>query len=131
MGALVVDANVIITFLLRDNSSHGLVREALAEARERGDTFVMPASVLSESMVGGHRNGTSDELRRRIVLLFGPVRVMDEAIALAAAELRADHRSLRLPDAVVVATGVVDQLPVLTCDRKLRDVHPGVQVLVP
>lgn len=131
MGALVVDANVIITFLLRDNSLHGLVREALAQAKERGDTFVLPASVLSESMVGGYRNGTSDELRRRIVLLFGPVRVMDEAIALAAAELRAHHRSLRLPDAVVVATGVVDQLPVLTCDRKLRDVHPSVQVLVP
>jgi predicted nucleic acid-binding protein len=130
MGALVVDANVIIAYLLRDNALHAIAQSALATSRARGDTFVLPASVLSESMVGGFRNGTSDELRRRIVALFGPVRTMDEEIALAAAELRARHRSLRLPDALVVATGVVDRLPVLTCDRRLGAVHPSVQVLV-
>ncbi|OLT10974.1 hypothetical protein BJF78_28140 [Pseudonocardia sp. CNS-139] len=68
-------------------------------------------------------------LRLRIVGLFGPVRPVDEEVAVTAAELRGRHRSLRLPDALVVATGIVEDAVVLTCDKRLADVDPRVQVV--
>jgi len=129
MGALALDASVVIGFLLSDDAHHDVARAEVSAARVRGDTFVLPASVLSESMVGGYRNGTAPDLRRRIVGLFGPVRPLDEEIALTAAEVRAEHRSLRLPDALVIATAVVDEAVVLTCDKRLGSVGPRVQVL--
>jgi predicted nucleic acid-binding protein len=129
MGAVTLDASVLIGFLLPDDAHHRPARTELSAARVRGDAFVLPASVLSESMVGGYRNGTAPELRRRIVGLFGPVRPLDEEIALVAAELRVGHRSLRLPDALVIATGIVDKTIVLTCDKRLASVDARVQVI--
>lgn len=129
MGALTLDASVVIAFLLADDAHHTPSRTELGAARVRGDAFVLPASVLSECLVGGYRNGTAPELRRRVVGLFGPVRPLDEEIALVAAELRAEHRPLRLPDALVVATGIVDRTAVLTCDERLGAVDPRVQVV--
>jgi predicted nucleic acid-binding protein len=131
MGAIVLDANVVIGLLDPDNAHHRSTRAALAEARLREDEFVLPASVLSEAMVGAYRLGTAADRRRRIVTLFGPVRAVDEAVALAAAELRAKHRSLRLPDALVIATGVVEDAAVLTCDQRLAAVDDRVEVIRP
>lgn len=129
MGAVALDASVVIGLFRPDDAHHETARAELAAARRREDVFVLPASVLSEAMVGGYCNGTAPEMRRRIVGLFGPVRAIDEAVALAAAHLRARHRSLRLPDALVVATGIVDEAVVLTCDGRLADVDPRVQVV--
>ena len=129
MGAVTLDSSVVIGFLLPDNAHHRPACTELGAARERGDAFVLPASVLSETMVGGYRNGTAPELRRRIVGLFGPVRPLDEEIALVAAQLRVAHGSLRLPDALVIATGIVDKAIVLTCDKRLASVDTRVQVI--
>ncbi|MBW0118087.1 type II toxin-antitoxin system VapC family toxin [Pseudonocardia abyssalis] len=129
MGSIALDSSVVIALFRRDDAHHEAVRTEIAAARTREDVYVLPASVLSEAMVGAYRNATATELRRRIVGLFGPVRALDEQVALAAAELRGEHRSLRLPDAVVVATGIVDDAVVLTCDRRLAGVDPRVQVI--
>jgi predicted nucleic acid-binding protein len=129
MGTVALDASVVIGLFRAEDAHHHSTRSELAAARIRGDTFTLPASVLSEAMVGGYRNGTATELHRRIIGLFGPVRLPDEEIALKAAELRARHRSLRLPDALVIATGVVDNAMVLTCDKRLAAVDPRVQVV--
>jgi len=37
----------------------------------------------------------------------------------------------RLPDALVIATGIVDDATVLTCDKRLADVDSRVQVVNP
>lgn len=129
MGALTLDASVVIGLLQPDDAHHASTRAALADARLRGERFVLPASVLSEAMVGGYRLSTAVDRQRRIIGLFGSVRPIDGAVALAAAEIRARHRSLRLPDALVVATGVVEEAAVLTCDRRLADVDPRVRVI--
>lgn len=131
MGEVVLDANVVIGLFEPSNAHHGSIRAALAAARSRADVFSLPASVLSEAMVGAYRAGTADDRRQRIVGLFGPVRPVDEEVALTAAELRARHRSLRLPDALVIATGMVEDAAVLTCDQRLASVDPRVQVIVP
>ncbi len=129
MGAIALDASVVIGLFRQDDAHHDTARTEVAAARIREDSYVLPASVLSEALVGGYRNGTAAELRRRIVGLFGPVRVLDEQVAMVAAELRSRHRSLRLPDALVIATGVVDDAIVLTCDQRLAAVDQRVQVI--
>jgi predicted nucleic acid-binding protein len=63
------------------------------------------------------------------VALFGDERVVDRLVAVEAARLRARHPSLRVPDAVVVATGVVDDAVILTFDRRLAGVDPRGQLL--
>lgn len=129
MGKVALDSSVVIGFLRPVDAHHHSARAELASARLRQEEFVLPASVLSEAMVGGYRAGTADVMRERIVGLFGPVRPVDEDVAVVAAQLRARHRALRLPDALVIATGVVDDAVVLTCDRGLHDVDPRVQVV--
>jgi predicted nucleic acid-binding protein len=129
VGAVALDTSVVIGLFRPADAHHLSAQAALAATRARADDFVLPASVLSEALVGGYRNGTATEMRRRIVGLFGPVRVVDEQVALQAAELRQRHRSLRLPEALVIATGIVDNAVVLTCDRRLADVDPRVQVV--
>jgi predicted nucleic acid-binding protein len=55
-----------------------------------------------------------------------------EDIAETAAELRAHHRALRLPDAVVIATGdVLGADAVLTGDARWRRVSRRVRVIRP
>lgn len=131
MAALVLDASVVIGFFRAADVHHNRVRAALASAGERGDRFVLPASVLAESMVGRYRfdPGSAEPARSKIVDLFGPVRVVDEEVALTAARLWATHRALRLPDALVIATGVVEEATVLTCDQRWAAVDGRVRVV--
>jgi predicted nucleic acid-binding protein len=129
VGNVVVDASLVIGFFLPEDAHHASALSEIAAARTRGDEFVLPISVLSEALVGGYRNGTAPQLHQGIVALFGPARLVDEAIALSAAELRSRYRSLRLPDAWVIATGIADDAVVLTCDKRLASVDHRVQVV--
>lgn len=132
MGAVVVDASVVIGFYASGDAHHDLVVREIVSARRRGDWFVLPATVLSEVMVGRLRRdpASAAERHRRTVRRFGPVRVVDEDIAIEAARLRAAQRALRLPDALVIATGIIDDADaVLTCDARWADVDERVRVL--
>lgn len=44
----------------------------------------------------------------------------DRAIARRAAALRAEHKSLRLPDAMSLATAIMTDSTLLTLDKKMR-----------
>ncbi|MGQ0576119.1 MAG: type II toxin-antitoxin system VapC family toxin [Pseudonocardia sp.] len=114
-----------------DDALHGAAMTAIRDARLGEDTFILPASVLSESLVAAHRASSQAafSMRRDLIAFFGPARVIDEEVADTAARLRATHPSLRLPDALVIATGVIDDGAVLTCDKRLASVDARVQVL--
>lgn len=131
MGALVLDASVILAFVNPTDALAVPVRDALGQARTRDQVFVMPASVLAESLVWTARDRPDrlEDLVARLVGLFGDERVVDREVAVAAARLRTRHRSLRLPDALVIATGVVESAAVLTCDKRLATVDDRVQVI--
>jgi predicted nucleic acid-binding protein len=89
-------------------------------AVEGHDQLAMSASALAECMVGPARRGAAaiavvDELVDRL-----PVAVvaLGREVTREAARLRARHRSLRLPDALVIATAVVDGADrIVTTDR--------------
>ena len=131
MGTLVLDTSVVIGFTRPDDAHHGTARAEIRAAGVRGDAMVLPATVLSESLVAAHRVGPARaaEMRRALAAFFGAERSVDGDIADRAAALRATHPSLRLPDALVVATAIVVEAVVLTCDHRLGRIDERVQVV--
>lgn len=133
MGALVLDSSVIIAFSRPEDALHAAATQVLGAARTAGDVFVMPASVLAEALVQPHR--ISDEVgsstMQALIRLFGPPRILDVPVVAMSARLRARHRSLRLTDALVIATALTDGARTLTYDRRLGTVDPSVRVLSP
>jgi predicted nucleic acid-binding protein len=121
VGLIHLDAGVVIGFLDGNDGHHQAARSMLADALHRGDRLAMASTAFAECLVGPARRGTSEihivqDLFERLPIA---IVALDSRTALAAAQLRARHRSLRLPDAIVIATaveGVADQL--VTTDRR-------------
>jgi len=120
MAGIVLDSSVVLALFDPHDSHHVRAVAALRARRAKAASFSVPALVLAEVLVGAARRGEveRDERHNQIVAAFGPIRVIDEAVARRAATLRARHPSVRLPDALVMAVGVVDDAAeILTCDK--------------
>jgi predicted nucleic acid-binding protein len=109
VGLTVLDAGVIIAILDASDVHHDAASLAVSSARDRGDSFCLPASAYAECLVSPYRRGPEAVT---IVDAFDalPARVepVTRAVANAAAELRARHTgALRLPDALVIAAALV------------------------
>lgn len=120
MGLTVLDAGVIIGFLDANDAHHVEAHAALGATRGRNDRVVLPASALAEILVGPSRRGVTAVAAVRDLLDRVPIDVapLDMEIAVAAAGIRARHRSLKLPDALVIATAShLDADHLITTDR--------------
>ena len=121
MALTVLDAGVLIGVLDAADPHHATSVAALSAAAERGDALVVPASAYAEAQVGPARRGRAamgilDEL---LVDLPADVEPITRQVGARAAELRARHRKLRLPDALVLALAVhLKADRVLTTDRR-------------
>jgi predicted nucleic acid-binding protein len=129
----VLDAGVLIAILNGDDAHHERAGEALTLARDRGDRLVVPASAYAEILVAPFRQspGAPAAIDAFIDALPASVEPADREIARRAAELRARHgKRLRLPDALVVATGLVQEADrILTTDAGWPDLGIGVEVI--
>ncbi|MGF1599157.1 MAG: type II toxin-antitoxin system VapC family toxin [Acidimicrobiales bacterium] len=115
MGLTHLDAGVIIGFLDASDAHHAAATASLTRALDNGDHLAMAASALAECLVGPARRSEQAIQIVRDTFDRLPVEIVDlsPAIAIEAARLRARHRFLRLPDALVIATSTtagVDQL---------------------
>lgn len=121
MGLTHLDAGVIIAFLDANDSHHDAATAALSNALHSAERLSIAASALAECLVGpARRSPKAVELVRTVIDRL-PVSVvpLDEEIATRAAMLRAQHRPLKLPDALVIATAEsssADRL--ITTDRQ-------------
>lgn len=106
MALIHLDAGVVIGFLDGNDAHHRSAHQVFTELHREADGIEMAASALAECLVGPARHDSEaivtvlhslDRLGVRIVNL-------DSAIAAEAARLRAAHRQIRLPDALVIAT---------------------------
>ncbi len=107
MGLILLDSTVIVTFLDADDALHDA---AVARLKKIARSDPLAASVVSyaEVMTGvelGHHprkdvEGFFDVLVKDLVAVEKP-------IAARAAALRGDRKSLRMPDALILATGDV------------------------
>lgn len=115
---IVVDASVLIGVLDANDPHHR--RAVAALTAMAGESLVLPASAYAEILVGPSRRGAAavaivDEALTALAVQVEPV---TRDVARRAAILRAAHRPLRLPDALVLATGdVLSATTVLTADR--------------
>ena len=118
MALIVLDAGIVIAALDAADANHAAAVETLRQ--HAGDDVRLPASALAETLVSPCRRGVENEVRETIKSLGLAVVPLDEDIAVLAAALRARRRTVRLPDALVAATGAALEADlVLTTDRRL------------
>ena len=130
MALVVLDASVVIAFLDPADALHGAAVEAIGERQH--DELAVPASVYAEILVAPYRRGPEVVAEVEAFLADFAVRIetLTPAIARAAARLRSESRSLRLPDALVLATA--DELEadtVLTGDESWARISGRVTVI--
>jgi predicted nucleic acid-binding protein len=123
MGLTVLDAGVVIAGLDGDDAHHAAAADALSAARDRGDSFIVPASAYAEILVRPAAQGPATVARVDAALDAMAISIADadREIARSAATLRARHPSLRLPNALVIATAVeLDADHLLTTDQRWK-----------
>jgi predicted nucleic acid-binding protein len=122
VGALILDASVLIGLLDTADAHHEAAVDDVEAADLRGDDLVTPASAYSEALVAFARAGRVADAREAIAAMGIVVTPLTAAIGEHAAQLRAAHERLRLPDAIVLATARVLDAELLTYDDRLARV---------
>lgn len=119
MGALAVDSSAAIAFFTASDAHHDRAVAELTAATDSSEALSMAASAFSEIAVHAVRKGRRDVVERFVDRLRIEIVPVDRRLALSAAELRAAHRWLRLPDALVVAAAWAREAQLLTFDARL------------
>jgi predicted nucleic acid-binding protein len=122
VAALILDASVLIGLLDAADAHHGSAVDDVEAADQVGTTLLTPASAYSEALVSFARAGRVAEAREAIAAMGISVEPLTAAIAELAADLRARHERLRLPDAMVLATALGLSADLLTYDDRLSRV---------
>jgi predicted nucleic acid-binding protein len=130
VAIVVPDASVAIAFLdAADRHRRGAVA---ALTRLQGSDMVLPASPYAEMLVGPARRSRAamDAAREFVIDLVLRVEPISASIAERAADLRAAHRALKLPDALVSATAdALEATLLLTADRTWTRVSRRAQMI--
>jgi len=132
VAPVAVDGSVILGVLDPQDAHHSASVDSLRLARSRGGQILLPASAFAEVLVGATRLGTEAIIRTEgfVDAVVDVVHPIDRDVARVAAALCGHHRSLRLPDALVLAVGrVTDASAILTADAGWRRVDKRVQVV--
>lgn len=133
MAPVVLDSSIVVALLNHRDVLHKSAYTAVTDWEAKRSAFLLPAVVWTEVLTGVLRSKASYEsaliaFRTRTVDEIVPI---DEAIADSAARLRAVHRGLRTPDALVIATAAERRAAaLLTGDGRLRGVAPDLVRLI-
>lgn len=119
MEALILDASVLIGLLDTADAHHDRSIDDVEAADRAGKQLLLPASAYSEMLVAFARSGRLRDARQAVAAMGITVVPLTEATAERAAELRARHERLRLPDAIVLATAQEHGGELLSYDRRL------------
>lgn len=104
MGPLILDASVLIALFDERDAHHEQAVEHVARADEAGRQLIAPATAYSEALVAFARRNRVPDAREALAGMGVELAPLDVRVAEHAAELRARHARLRLPDAMVLAT---------------------------
>ncbi len=125
MARLALDADVVIAFLDPGDDQHATAVEELRPRLAAGDELLVAASVYAEAIVRPLQMGTDATVDQFIDAAGIEIVPIDRAVARRAAALRAEHESLRLPDAMSLATALVTGSALVTLDKNLRQIARG------
>lgn len=120
MARVAVDADVVIGFLDPSDAQHDQAVGLLAAHLATGDDVLIAATVYAEVIVRPLQHGTDDKVDEFLTAIDAHVVDVDRALARRAAQLRARHSALRLPDALALATALTADAELLTLDRGLQ-----------
>jgi predicted nucleic acid-binding protein len=124
VGPLILDASVLIGLLDTADSHHERAVDDVDTADRAGQQLLAPASGYGEALVAFARAGRIKDAREAIAGMGIIIVPLTAKVAERAAELRAAHDTLRLPDALVLATSDEHHGDLLTYDDKLaRTAH--------
>ena len=113
--AVVLDSSAIVAFLDRDDGLNDAATAALGELATEGRLLASTVT-FAELLTGANLLHHDETLVRGFFAdLVAEVLPVDVATAERAAQLRSGHRSLRMPDALILATA---------------DIHPEVDTLL-
>jgi predicted nucleic acid-binding protein len=120
MGVALLDTSIVIAVLNRDDALHEAASQAVLAERDR-DVLAISALTYAELLVGPLRTGgRALEVVERFAAQVRIIGLSPE-IARRTAEERV-ARGLKLPDAVIVATGLLHADLVLTADARWKGV---------
>jgi predicted nucleic acid-binding protein len=129
MGLNVLDASISIALVDDTDALYDVSARAIAA--DPSD-LVLPASAYAETMIRAHRAGEATAVRAKIDGLGITIAPLSEEMAEEAARLRARFPSLRLGDALILATArILDADALLTGDRRWTAVWDRVHVIAP
>jgi predicted nucleic acid-binding protein len=120
VARVALDADLLIAFLDPGDAQHEPAIEELRPRLTGGDELLVGATVYAEVIVRPLQHGTAATVDGFLDAAGVRFVTVDRAIARRAAELRAAHASLRLPDAMSLATALVSDADLLTLDKKLK-----------
>lgn len=136
--AVALDSNAVIGFLDRDDAFHAAAGDRIRVLLEAGETLYASAITYAELLTGA-KLGRHDEdvVRGFFKELIGWVMPVEAAVAERAAELRAERKSLKLPDALILAGADLDrEVDLLICsddvaERLSRSLDCRIEPLAP
>ncbi len=120
MAPLILDASVLIGLLDTADAHHGDAVKDTDAADQAGRELLVPASAYSETLVAFARANRVSDAREAVAAMGITVAPLTAPMAEVAAELRARHDRLRLPDAIVLACARELHGQLLTYDQNLK-----------
>jgi predicted nucleic acid-binding protein len=122
---LILDASVLIGLLDVADAHHTRAVDDVEKADLEGRQLLTAASAYSEALVAFARADRLGEAREALGSMGITVAPLTATMAELAAELRARHERLRLPDAIVLACARVSGGGLLSYDRRLAQLGDG------
>jgi predicted nucleic acid-binding protein len=122
VARVALDADVVIGFLDPSDAQHAQAVELLAAHLATGHDVLIAATVYAEVIMRPLQHGTDAKVDEFLTAIDAHVVDVDRALARRAAQLRARHTALRLPDALALATALAADAELLTLDRGLQRV---------
>jgi predicted nucleic acid-binding protein len=119
VDALILDTSVLIGLLDAKDAHHTRAVDDVENGDLKGLPLLTPASAYSEALVAFARAGRLGEAREALAAMGIEVAPLTSTMAELAAELRARHERLRLPDAIVLACARELGGELLSYDRRL------------
>ena len=128
MGARILDASVLMGLLDSADAHHESAVSDVERADQAGRPLFAPASAYAEALVAFARADRTDEAREAIAGMGITIAPLTATMAERAAAIRAQHKDLRLPHAIVLACAEELEADLLSYDERLRQVlstEPG------
>lgn len=123
--AIALDSAAVVAFLDQDDALHGAADAAIRKLIA-ANRFYASSITFAEVLTGAHLQHHDEEVVRGFFDdLVAEILPVGAATAERAAHLRADHKALRLPDALILAAadGHPDVDVILTGDAGFKSVR--------